>query len=521
MDFKKTTAEKEDAGCDIVAMANKNGGVIFFGVKPNGAIVGCPNGDKEIRELANFFSGNIEPALPLEIIGEELDGKGIIKIVIPKSKTPSHTFKQRFYLRMGTETQSKGLQAEYQRRLIALGSPDKDFSASVLAGATLEDLDPSAILELRTRLKESGRFDADIDHLDDTALLTNLRLLDNGKITIAALVLLGKLISVARYIPNAEVKYAYQTTEGEQRGQDMVVYEGGYFLNHASIWAKIDSRNIQLEIPEGLFLRNRKAFDSETVREAINNAIIHRDYLQQAPVFIVQHPTDIEVKSPGSLPDGVTLENIRDESRPRNKLIARVLRFAGFVEEFGTGVNLMFKNQLASGKAPPVFTVDSQHVSVRIDGAIRDIEFVRYITKVTEKYGRPLSDDELILLDSIRRGERIPAARIPNDLLKFGLIERVGYGKYMLSKEYYRYAGLPVEYTKRKGLSKMQKKALILEHLKNFPEGTKKADLLAVLDNAIHPMQLYRWLVELKQEGRVVIEGKPTSPNAKWKLIQG
>ena len=113
MDFKKSTAEKEDAGCDIVAMANKNGGVVYFGVKPNGAIVGCPNGDKEIRELANFFSGNIEPALPLEITGEEVDGKGVIKIVIPKSETPFHTFKQRFYLRVGTETQARGLQAEY------------------------------------------------------------------------------------------------------------------------------------------------------------------------------------------------------------------------------------------------------------------------------------------------------------------------------------------------------------------------------------------------------------------------
>ncbi len=520
LELKETVAEKESAGFDIVAFANKEGGSLFFGARNNGKVIGCPAEDLDIRKLAEFFSTNIEPTLNISLCRVEIDGRFLIEIQIPKSITPYHTFKQRFALRIGTTSKTQGMQSEYQKRLITYGMPEADVSARLAPGASIDDLDSRAITVLRSHLKSSGRFTQDVDQLNDLDLLKNLRLVVGNGTTFAALILLGRADRLEHYLPHAEIKYQYKTSEEHPRGQDMLVYEGGYLLNYAAVWAKIDSRNLQFEVPEGLFLRNLRAFDEQTVREVVNNAVIHRDYLQAASILITQLPTDIEVQSPGSLPDGVTMDNILKESRPRNKLIARVLRFCGFVDEFGSGVNLMFQNQLACGKSAPLFTITDRRVSVRIDGIIHDVEFVRYVTKIMEKYGRALSDEELILLDSIRRGERLPIARIPKDFLQRGLIERVGYGKYILSKEYYRSAGSPIEYTKRKGLSKIQKKAMLLQALKDFPEGARKADLMSLFDNTVQPMQLYRWLVELKEDGRVVIEGKPTSPKAKWKLIQ-
>ncbi|MFA6315221.1 MAG: hypothetical protein WC648_02535 [Candidatus Paceibacterota bacterium] len=182
----------------------------------------------------------------------------------------------------------------------------------------------------------------------------------------------------------------------------------------------------------------------------------------------------------------------------------------------------MFKNQLSRGKnAPNYLKTNDNNVFLELDGKIKDIEFAKYVFNVADKNGRELNDKELILLNQIKDNKRIKASYITDNLLELGLIERVGYGKYILSRNYYNDIHRSGEYTRSRGLSKEHNKMLILEHLKSYEKGFKK-DLSQVLPT-LRWFQIYRMLIELRQEKKIKFTGDRRSHSGKnagyWKLV--
>jgi ATP-dependent DNA helicase RecG len=413
-------------------------------------------------------------------------------------------------------------QDEYQRRLIAYKELNQDFSAKGINNVSLSDLEPSAILELRKLLKSSGRFKVNIDKLTDEQLLKDLQLLRNDKLTIASMVLLGKESSLTNYMPYVEIRYSYRLNEGDSRTQDIEIFNGGYLSYYNNLWNKINSRNLKISVPQGLLIREVNAFDEESIREAINNAMIHRDYSLNESIFITQYQDKIEIKSPGGFVDSVTIDNILDESKTRNKLIADTLFKTEFVEHLGNGVNLMFKNQLSRGKTPPNYSrTTPNNVLLELDGKIKDVEFAKYVFNIANEKNRDLSDRELLVLNKIKDGKRVTSSYITDNLLNTGLIEKIGYGKYILSRNYYDDTGKLGEYTRSRGLSKEENKMLLLKHLDKFEKGFKK-DLMQVLPS-LKDYELYRLLVELREEGKIEFIGNRRSHSGDkagyWKLV--
>jgi len=324
-------------------------------------------------------------------------------------------------------------------------------------------------------------------------------------------------------MPYVEIRYSYKINESEVRTQDIEIFNGGYLLYYNKIWEKINARNLILSVPQGMLIREVKAFDEESIREAINNALIHRDYSLNESIFITQYQQKIEIKSPGGFVGGVTVENILDESKTRNKLIADTLFKSEFVEHLGNGVNLMFKNQLSLGKNPPNYSKTNQNnVFLELDGKIKDIEFAKYVFNVANKKNRELSDKELILLNQIKENKRVNASYVSDNLLEIGLIEKVGYGKYLLSQNYYDDTNRSGEYTRNRGLSKEQNKMLLVKHLQSFDKGFKK-DLIQVLPS-LPWHQIYRLLDELRKEKKIRFVGDRRSYSGEnagcWKLVK-
>ena len=322
-------------------------------------------------------------------------------------------------------------------------------------------------------------------------------------------------------MPYAEIRFGYKISESEIRNQDMEVYADGYLLFYNKIWEKINSRNITLHIPQGMLLLGRKAFEESTIREAINNAIIHRDYSERETIFITQTQTKVIIKNPGGLLEGVTPKNIMDESKTRNKLIAEILYKCELVEQFGSGVNLMIKNQLSLGNNPPDYTKSyTNHVVLEIDESIQDMEFAKYVIKVADEKQKQLNDEELRILVDIKNNKRVKAKGITKNLLELGLIEKIENRKYILSKKYYIDTNQKGEYTRRKGLGKNTNKALILEHLKNYKKGYVE-DFAEVLKDVPKPT-VKRYLQELKEEEKIELIGNPRVSRGKdkafWKL---
>lgn len=519
IEFKESLSEREAGAESICGFANQNGGVVYFGIKNNREVIGLSNvTEKTIRDLTQYFFDNSEPQKIISVIKESIYDLDVIKITIEKSPTPYHTFRKKPYIRIGASTKPMP-QEEYQQRLIYYKSTNKDYSSTTLSDYDVTDLSPNALLELRKRLIDSERYEVDISTLSDEQLLKDLLLIQDGKLTVASVILLGTESTLSKALPYAEIRFGYKIDQNEIRNQDTMIYKGGYLLYYNNIWEKIQARNLTISIPLGMRVIDRRAFDEQSIREALNNAIIHRDYLLSESTFVMQYSTKIVIKSPGGFPEGITIDNIIDETKPRNKLLADILFKCEFVEQFGNGVNLMYRNQLALGKNPPNYRASNdKRVTLELDGNIQDIEFAKYVLKVADSKGKDLNDEELLILHRIKNNEKISHSSVLEGLLELGLIEKIGFSKYMLSKQYYTDMNLRGKYTKKKGLSRNKNKELILQHLNDFKSATK-AEFSEVFKYELSPKEISNLLEELKRDKKIFFEGAPRSPKGKWRLL--
>ncbi|MEA3343397.1 MAG: ATP-binding protein [archaeon] len=485
-----------------VALANERGGKLILGVSDK--IPRKVVGTKAFRSIAKLEK-DVFNQIHRKVTIEKLDYNGKRVLMLHIYSRP-----------IGEPLQLRGRYLMRIKDSLASMTPDQikeilndateDYSSKTIEGATIKDLSDKAIKELRKLLKQSGRVQKNIDSFSDKQLLIDLGLMSNNKVTIAALILLGKENTLKKYIPHAEIRFGYKINEDEIRNQDTEIYCEGYLLFYNKLLEKIDSRNITIHIPQGFRLLEKKAFEEETIREAINNGIIHRDYSESESIFIIQTQNKIIITSPGGLLKGVTIDNIMDQTKTRNKLIADVLYKCEFVEQFGNGVNLMIKNQLNLGKNPPDYSrTDRHHVVLEIDGTIKDIEFAKYVYRIAEQKQKTLNDKELIILHKIKNNEKVESEQITKNLLNLGLIEPISRSKYILSKAYYQRIDKKGEYTRLRGLDKETNKELILKHLKHHKKGYMR-DFLVVLKNTPKPTINY-YLRELKNEEKIELVG--------------
>ena len=502
------------------AIANERGGKLILGVtdKIPRDIVGtsyyAPDYTKLERNILRDFGR--------KVIIEELfvEGKRILILNIPSRPIGEPMqFKGSYITRSRDElvpmTQDQ-LKTIYEEAL-------NDYSSKVLPEVMLHDLDPEAIKNLRKLLVESGRTDKDISSFSDNQLLEDLNLIDGSKITIAALILLGKSSILSKYLPFAEIRYGYKEDSGEIRNQDSVIYKEAYLIYHEKIWNKINARNLTLTIPQGLWVTEKKTFGKDTIREAINNAIIHRSYAEPQSIIITHTPKGFEISSPGGLPAGVTIENMIDKSKPRNKLIADVLQKCGFVETFGHGVNLIYQKQLELGKNPPDYSkTDNYNVVLEIQGEIKHPRFTEYVYNVAKDINKLLNDEELRILYQLKDEPQNVTSRKIRALSNIGIVEKTSRGKFMLAQKYYDYMDKRGEYTRRKGLDKSTNKELLLKHINTHKRGYKQ-DFIDVLKD-VPPKTIESYIQELKKEGNIELIGNPKitkgSNRAYWSIAK-
>lgn len=487
------------------ALANELGGKLILGVsdKVPRQVVGT-QAFKDIIKLQKNIYNNLNRRINVEELYYE--NKRVLIFDIPSRPLGDVIFyKGMALMRIGesikpmTSEQIKRVQKE------VVG----DYSATKIKEAIFDDLSTDAILELRNLLKQSGRVDKDIDKFDDEQLLIDLGLIDSKEeITVAALVLLGKERSLKKYLPYVEIRFGYKNDESDIRNLDTQIYSSGYLLFYNTIVEKIKARNNSIHINFGLRLLEKKIFDIESIRESINNAIIHRDYSENDTIIIIQTQTRFFVNSPGGFLQGVTPENIIDQTKTRNKLIADVLFKCEFVEQFGNGVNLITKNQLSLGKNPPDYNKsDNYHVILDIDGTIKDEEFAKYVIRVASESNKILNEKELVILNKIKSNEKVENCSIIKELEDLELIERVNKNNFILSKKYYEDMNKKGEYTRLKGLSKDENKMLLLKHLEIYSKGYME-EFKQVLNNcSIKTIQYY--LQELKNEEKIELVGNP------------
>jgi ATP-dependent DNA helicase RecG len=388
-----------------------------------------------------------------------------------------------------------------------------DFSAEICPQATIDSLDLIAIQRLRERWHRKSKNDSLLG-MTNKQLLMDTELMIDGKINYAALILLGTRSALGRFLGQAEVIFEYRSSEASIPSQERLEYRQGFFTFDDEIWRTINLRNEVQHFQDGLFIWDVPTFNERVIREALLNAVSHRDYRLGASVFIRQYPRKMEIVSPGGFPQGVNLENILWRQNPRNRRIAEVLAKCGLVERSGQGINAMFEESIKESKPRPDFTgTDDYQVFLTLSGEVQDVRFLRFLEQIGRETLRSFTTEDLLILDILRQQDAVPENLIPRlkILRERGLIETIGRGKgtkYFLAKRLYVAIGDKAAYTRRRGLDRETNKELLIKHLEHYAaEGSQLHELLKVLPN-LSRGQIQSLMKELKQEGRAYPKGK-------------
>lgn len=485
------------------ALANEGGGSIVLGVGdtlPRKVV-----GSQVFTDLERTKAGLIEK-LRLRIEATEIahpDGRVLVFTAPARPIGVPVAVDGAYWMRAGEDLAA--MTPDMLRRIFDEAGPD--FSAEICPRATLTDLDPAAIEDLRKRWREESGNDALLTALPEQ-LLEDADLISSDGVTYAALILLGKAKSLSKYLAQAEVIFEYRSTEAPGPANQRDEYRQGFLSFFDKLWQTINLRNDKQHYQEGFVMHHIDTFREGSVREAILNAVSHRDYRHPGSVFVRQYPRRLEIVSPGGLPTGITPDNMIDKQFPRNRRIAESLLRCGLVERSGQGANRMLVESVRDSKALPDYSRSDEHeVFLRLHGDVQDANFVLFLERVESQRSSPFSSHEFLALDLVRRGVSLPVelGKVGQALRKAGLIEPQGHGRgsrFVLNPKLYDTS------SQSQLVDRDAAKAVILKYLEeHHTEGSTMSELLEQFPSLSRD-QLKALLKELKTETKAHTVGR-------------
>ncbi|RMI00511.1 MAG: transcriptional regulator [Calditrichaeota bacterium] len=338
LEFKETLPTKESLAKIIVCFANTDGGLLLIGVHDSGEIRGIDNLDQVMRVVDDVAYHRCHP--PVTVLQEtvELEGKTVLLVRIPKgAQRPYRTGSGQYYVRSGSRCRQAS--REELLRLFQAGE-SLYFDETPVIQADYSDLD---VEEFRSFLKTYLEISA--NEAEVQTYLKNLHLLDQQKRpTVARLLFFGK--NPQRYLPTHKIIGAFikgtDIAEPPFDRKDItgtiprIIEQAQQFL-HLYLVEKHTITGFESELKPEL--------PGVALREAIVNAVAHRDYTVDAAIRILIFDNRVEIHTPGRLPNTVTIESIRIGGAHvvRNPTIYNLLYKMGLVTDLGSGVRRMIQ----------------------------------------------------------------------------------------------------------------------------------------------------------------------------------
>ena len=393
-----------------------------------------------------------------------------------------------------------------------------DFSGSICPAASLDDLDDAAIEAFRAKwIEKSGN--KRLQNVSTEQLLRDCEAVTEEGVTYAALVLFGKRSALGKYLPQSEIIFEYRSLNASGPANQREEFRVGFFSCFDRLWELINLRNDIQHYQEGFFIFDIPTFNESAVREAILNAVSHRNYQLAGSVFIRQFPDRLVVESPGGLPNGISLDNILDRQVPRNRRIAAILALCGLVERSGQGMNIIYETSIKEAKPLPDFTgTDDSFVSLTLNGLIIDKAMLSVINKIGNQRLENLTTTDFLAINALYHGIALSEGQRSSmkRLTEMGIVEHIGRDKYVLARSLYSAVGKPGVHTRIVGLDRETNKELLLKHLKRKgTDGAPFRELQQVLPG-LSRNQIWVLLRELRNENRIHCVGVTSS--ARWLL---
>jgi len=359
LEFKRALPKNENIAKTVIAFSNTSGGKLIIGVNNNREIIGI--NDNELFDIqddvASVIADNCSPGIMPEIYSVNIVGKLLLVIEVVRGNLKPYFLKNHgkadgTYIRIGATNRLADLdtiaELERQKRHIS-------FDEEICYDVTFDQLDISPLLQQFKNINKPLNEDK----------LRNLKLIkaENGKSypTNALMILLGKF-------PHCTVKCArFKGTtmdvfidKKEYGGDIFSILENtqSFVLNHINLKAEI----------EGLYRKETYEIPVVALREILTNALIHRDYVNQGrDVKVGVYDDIVNVVSPGSLPNNITIEDIfNGRSEVRNRVIAHIFKDLGLIEQWGSGINRIINACKEQGLPTPKIEEKNDFFDVEI-----------------------------------------------------------------------------------------------------------------------------------------------------------
>ncbi len=287
---------------------------------------------------------------------------------------------------------------------------------------------------------------------------------------------------------------------------------------------QFQARVVEREVQVGLFRVPVPNVEPRGFREALVNALTHRDYSRLGAAHVRWQTDTLTISSPGGFVEGVSLDNLLVvEPRPRNPLLADAFKRIGLAERTGRGVDLIYQGLLRYGRPAPSYArSDRSTVVVELSCSEADLNFVKLVLDQEQRLGTAMPVDSLLILSELKSARRLdggeiarltqkdlPAARFVTErLVESGLIQAHGVRKgrtYTLSPAVYRDLGEAAHYVRQAGFDPLQQEQMVLSYVDQNGR-IRRQDVVDLC--RLGPDQATRLLQRLVKESKLVLRGQ-------------
>lgn len=534
VEFKHNNEKPEEIGEYLSALSN---GAALHG-KPVGYIVwGIEDGTRRIlgttfqprqakvgnEALENWLLRLLTPRIDLAIYEFEHDGLPLVLWEVQAANSTPVRFQSDAFIRVGSYKKKLKDFSEKERRLWQLLSgTQQDWSAQIIEAASLDDLDPEALHFARTqyRVKHPQRA-TEMDSWDEVTFLNKAKVCIGGKVTHAALVLLGKDES-AHLLAPAVAQLTWILRNEAKVEQDYEHFGLPLILSSDRILKKVRNLTIR-HLPSGtLFPQEVSQYDPWVMRETLHNCIAHQDYSLRGRISLVETPDSLLFTNMGTFIPGTVEDMIRSDSPPaiyRNKFLADAMVNLNMIDTIGSGIKKMFMAQRQRNFPMPDFDLSkANQVSVQLTGRILDEKYTQLLMARSElelmdvialdkvQKQRPVDDEEFKRL----KAQHLIEGRRPN---------------LFVSAQVAAATGDKAAYIKNRAFDKAHYKEMVVAYLQKFGEATRKELdqlLMDKLSDALDDKQKRHFVTNLLQDLRRkrVVQPDGATRGAKWRLYK-
>jgi len=396
-------------------------------------------------EIASKMTNNITFIEIYELKHE--DGRVLMLQIPAAPRGLPVSFEGHFYGRNGEQLSPLNIE-EIER--IRVQNINTDWSAESLENATIDDLDKHAIQVARINYKDKfPAKSAEVDHWNDITFLNKAKITIKGKITKAAIILLGKEES-EHFISPSEVKIRWVLKDSKGIEKDYRIETCPLLLAVDKIYTQIRNLKYRYLKPGSLTPEEVDRYEPYSIREAINNCIAHQDYTKGGRINVIETDDQLIFTNYGSFIPGSVEKVIREDAPEefyRNRFLATAMVNLKMVDTIGSGIRKIFNFQRERFFPMPDYDLSDNKVKVTLIGKTLDLKYATVLAQ-----NQDLTLEEIIMLDKVQKKKKLLEAE-EKYLKQHKLIE----GRkpnYFISIDVAQKTGQKALYTKNKAFDK-------------------------------------------------------------------